>query len=234
MRRFGLIGHPIAHSGSPALFAEWCCGKWPYDLIEGADFEASWQRFLNGYDAINITAPFKEAAFRKILETGVVEPEVREIGAINIAVKTKEGIKGYNSDWLGVRKLLQDNGIGPGSNVVAAGFGGAGRAAAAAARAGGCTVTVCNRSPKAPGIRPLEELPILAAKADLVIYTLPFAIPETAAIAALAGKPGGPAVLEANYKDPCLADASLRYIPGTAWLRAQAETGFPLMAGQRQ
>lgn len=228
MRRFGLIGHPIAHSGSPALFAEWCGGKWPYDLIEGAGFEASWQRFLDGYDAINITAPFKEAAFKKVLESGIMEAEVREIGAINIAVKTKEGIKGYNSDYLGVRKLLQDNGFGPGSNVVAAGWGGAGRAAAAAARAEGCTVTVCNRSLKAPGIRPLEELPSLAAKADLLIYTLPTPVPEIALLAS-PGTTAGPVILEANYRDPCLAGTGLPYITGTAWLRAQAVTGFPLM-----
>ena len=229
MRRFGLIGHPITHSGSPALFAEWCGGKWPYDRVEGADFEASWQRFLDSYDAINITAPFKEAAFKKLLETGgVVDDGIKEIGAINIAVKTKEGIKGYNSDYLGVRKLLQDNGFGPGSNVVAAGWGGAGRAAAAAARAEGCTVTVCNRSLKAPGIRPLEELPSLAAKADLLIYTLPFPIQEIAVLAS-PGTTSGPVILEANYRDPCLAGTGLSYIPGTAWLRAQAETGFPLM-----
>ena len=88
MRRFGLIGHPIAHSGSPALFAEWCGGRWPYDLIEGADFEASWQRFLDGYDAINITAPFKEEAFKRVMGNGTVDEGISDIGAINIAVKT--------------------------------------------------------------------------------------------------------------------------------------------------
>ena len=115
MRKFGLIGHPIAHSGSPALFAEWCGGRWPYDLIEGADFEASWQRFLDGYDAINITAPFKEEAFKRVMGNGTVDEGISDIGAINIAVKTPDGIKGYNSDFLGVRKLLRDNGFGSGS-----------------------------------------------------------------------------------------------------------------------
>ena len=87
MEKFGLIGHPIAHSESPAVFAAAYGGRWPYDLIEGEDFELSWKRFLDGYRAINITAPFKELAFRKLLECGVVDESVRSIGAVNIAVK---------------------------------------------------------------------------------------------------------------------------------------------------
>ena len=109
MEKFGLIGHPIAHSESPAVFAAAYGGRWPYDLIEGEDFELSWKRFLDGYQAINITAPFKELAFRKLLECGVVDESVRSIGAVNIAVKEADGlVHGYNSDYLGVRLLLEE------------------------------------------------------------------------------------------------------------------------------
>ena len=65
MKKFGLIGHPIAHSLSPALFKAAYDGKYAYDLIEGEDFETSYRRFIEEYDAINVTAPFKEAAFAK-------------------------------------------------------------------------------------------------------------------------------------------------------------------------
>ena len=65
MKKFGLIGHPIAHSQSPALFKAGYGGKYAYDLIEGEDFEASYQNFLDSYDGINVTAPFKEKAFAK-------------------------------------------------------------------------------------------------------------------------------------------------------------------------
>ena len=37
--RFGLIGYPIAHSLSPALFKAGYHGRFPYELIETADFE---------------------------------------------------------------------------------------------------------------------------------------------------------------------------------------------------
>ena len=238
MKKFGLIGHPIGHSASPALFAKAYGGRWQYDLIEGEDFEASWQRFLDEYQAINITAPFKEAAFRKVDVCAMPE-----LGAINIAVKEADGkIHGYNSDFLGVLKVLQDRGFGPGQTAVVAGFGGAGRAAAAAARVAGMDVVVCNRTRYTPDIRPLDELPVLAGVADLLIYTLAFPIPELEAIGVSApGQDGlvagdgvlvaGPgAILEANYREPCLAGRP-GYIPGTEWHRAQAETGYPLMTG---
>jgi len=225
MMKFGLIGHPLAGSGSPALFTKAYDGRWPYDLIEGADFEQSWKTFLSDYQAINITAPFKELACARVRSEGRVSPECEAMGAINIAVKTPEGIVGHNSDYLGVREVLRQEGFGEGDVAIVAGFGGAGKAAAAAARSLGMDVTVCNRSPR-PGARPLEELPLLAAVADLLIYTLPVAVPEVEGIDV-------PAILEANYRTPCLEGAAPRYIPGKLWLLEQARTGYALMTGEK-
>ncbi len=256
MQRFGLIGNPVAGSGSPALFERAYGGRWPYDLIEGAEFEASWKRFLDDYLAINITAPFKEAAFRKVLAGGAlggcglggdceqIPAEVIEaIGAINIAVKEADGlVHGYNSDFLGVKKILADNGFdsrsNPGRTALVVGFGGAGKAAAAAARACGLDTVICNRSRYSEDIRPLAEIPLLSGVADILIYTLGFPIPEIAFLTENAGSPqsaplhtGGLTILEASYRTPCLAGAACNYIPGTEWLRAQAATGYPLMTG---
>ena len=103
--KFGLIGHPIAHSLSPALFKAGYGGRHPYELIETADFEEAYERFLEGYDGINVTAPFKELAFAK---ADILSPECKTIGATNLLVKTPEGIKAYNSDYLGVRMWLAE------------------------------------------------------------------------------------------------------------------------------
>ena len=102
--KFGLIGHPIGHSLSPALFKAGYDGRYPYELIETPDFEEAYQRFLEGYDGINVTAPFKELAIRK---ADILSEECRLIGATNLLVKTPEGIKAYNSDYLGVRLWLK-------------------------------------------------------------------------------------------------------------------------------
>ena len=99
MKRFGLIGHPVAGSFSPRLFEAAYGGRYAYDLLEGAVFDASWQRFLDGYDGINITAPFKQDAFRAV---DALSDDARLCGAVNLAVKTPAGIVGYNTDVAGV------------------------------------------------------------------------------------------------------------------------------------
>ena len=59
MKRFGLIGHPIAHSLSPFLFKAGYDGKYPYDLIETSDFDEAYSRFLSGYqDAVCVNYNF--------------------------------------------------------------------------------------------------------------------------------------------------------------------------------
>ena len=105
MKRFGLIGHPIAHSLSPALFGAGYDGRYPYDLIQGEDFEASYQSFIEEYDGINVTAPFKELAYAK---ADLPSEECRLIKATNLLIKTPEGVRAYNSDFLGVRLWLEE------------------------------------------------------------------------------------------------------------------------------
>lgn len=245
MIKFGLIGHPLTGSGSPALFASAYGGRWPYDLIDCESFEEAWKRFLADYQAINVTAPFKRAAYERVAAGGRLSEEALAVGAVNIVVKGDGdgrcaggraggfGLVGFNSDYLGVKALLEAEGFGPGDVAVVAGFGGAGRAAAAAARSLGMDVTVCNRTP-VPSSRPLSELPILAGVADILIYTLPVAVPEAAELLAAAEKGARvPVVLEANYHSPCLEGAGERYLSGRQWLLEQARTGYELMTGEK-
>ena len=106
--KFGLIGHPIEHSLSPALFRAGYDGRYPYELIQTSDFEEAYERFLADYDGINVTAPFKELAIKK---ADILSEECLKIGATNLLIKTPEGIKAYNSDYLGVRlwiKMVSD------------------------------------------------------------------------------------------------------------------------------
>ena len=111
MAKYGLIGDPIKGSGSPALFEAAYKGvkdgEYSYDLIEGADFEVSFRRFIDEYAAVNVTAPFKELAYSKVLEMahrgeGAVSGPAARIGATNLLVKGTNGIEAYNSDFTGI------------------------------------------------------------------------------------------------------------------------------------
>ena len=208
MDSFGLIGHPIAHSFSPALFTAAYGGKYPYHLIETPDFEQAWASFLADYKAINITAPFKENAFAR---SDWKSPACGRIGATNLVVRTPEGTKAYNSDYLGVKSLLEPLGC---RTAAVIGFGGAGKAALAAAEDLGLDTHLYRHAEIAGGV-----------SADVIIYTLPRFV-------AGADRLDCAHLLEANYKDPCLAGRP-GYIPGSAWLLAQAVTGYALMTGEQ-
>lgn len=236
MKKFGLIGHPIAHSLSPALFKAGYDGRYIYDLIEDESFEAAYSRFINEYDGINVTAPFKEQAFAK---ADIVAKECSAIGAANILVKTPEGIKAYNSDYLGVRMWIQEN-IGNDSTktVLVVGAGGAGKAAAAAAASLELKTTIINRTMAKAAewavrqgvyqyiIKPVEDFAEEFRRNDVVIYTLPVALPQISGLdrSEIEEKK---ALLEANYKDPVLRGN------GKIWLLYQAVTGYELFTGEK-
>lgn len=206
MKRFGLIGYPVKGSLSPALFQAGYHGRYAYDLIENADFEASYRIFLDRYDGINVTAPYKENAFRR---ADCADPVCRKIGAANLLVKTDGGIYAYNSDYTGIRRSLLEtiSGWHPGEaesgaaeavtrffgghpTALIAGCGGAGKAAAVAAADLGMEVCLMNRTVSRAeslaselpryrfSVRPLENFAEMFWKCDIVIYTLPESIPE--------------------------------------------------------
>lgn len=238
MKKFGLIGHPIAHSLSPSLFNAAYDGKYAYDLIEGEDFESSYQRFIEEYDAINVTAPFKELAFAK---ADILSEECQSTGATNLLVKTKEGIKAYNSDFLGVRMWLSElTGSLKGIKILIVGMGGAGKAASAAAESLGMEVIRMNRTVKDDHTRPLSEFRKYFREADIIIYNIPTAIPELKELADSDFNTDRlKYILEANYKDPSLGKILKQfgrkaiYTGGKTWLLYQAVTGYEILTGEK-
>ena len=228
MKRFGLIGHPIAGSFSPKLFEAAYGGRYAYDLLESADFGVSWQRFLDEYDGINITAPFKQDAFHAV---DVLSDDARLCGAVNLAVKTPDGIRGCNTDVDGVVLAVRETGLSV-SEALVVGCGGAGRAAAVAALRLGCRVTLTNRTAaRAAALAedlscdwiPTDDLPALAP--DLVIYTVPGPMDDFPDFA-------DAVILEANYRTPCLTDRGRAYISGRRWLLYQAIAGYGIFTGE--
>lgn len=152
-----------------------------YELIEEQTFSDAWQRFTGEFDGVNVTAPFKEDAFRA---AKLHSPECEAIGAANILIKTEDGVMAHNSDYLAVRECLKSCG----GKALVAGWGGAGKAAECAARSLGLDVTVCNRTIAAKHIRPLEELPELACECDILIYTLPCPVGELPSVRKESGR----------------------------------------------
>ena len=242
--RFGLIGHPIAHSLSPALFKAGYEGRYPYELIEGEDFEESYRKFLEEYDGINVTAPFKELAFAK---ADILSPECEAVGATNLLVKTPLGVKAFNSDFLGVRMWLEEVAaevLTEKISVLIVGLGGAGKAAAAAAESLGMKVVRMNRTVRDEKTRPLDDFKECFREADIIIYNIPTVIQALNELTDKDFTPGKPKfILEANYKDPSFgkeilakmqtANPLARYTGGKTWLLYQAVTGYEIFTGEK-
>lgn len=242
--RFGLIGHPIAHSLSPALFKAGYEGRYPYELIEGEDFEESYRKFLEEYDGINVTAPFKELAFAK---ADILSLECESVGATNLLVKTPLGVKAFNSDFLGVRMWLEEVAaevLTEKISVLIVGLGGAGKAAAAAAASLGMKVVRMNRTVRDEKTRPLDDFKECFKEADIIIYNIPTAIQALNELTDKDFTPGKPKfILEANYKDPSFgkeilakmqtANPLARYTGGKTWLLYQAVTGYEIFTGEK-
>ena len=236
--KYGLTGHPIDHSLSPDLFRAAYADRpdLTYDLIDVTDFEDAYARFLSDYEAINVTAPFKGDAFRKV---DIADTISRELKAVNILRKKDGKIFGYNSDFWALQQLLA-----PYVNrterprVLVVGCGGAGKAAALAALKLRMSVAVANRDWRKArefcftggGMIPLrlEQAAERAAAMQILVYALPVEIPLVDALP-LEGR----VVVEPNYKDPCLrercAAAGATYISGVDWLSAQALAGYKWM-----
>lgn len=256
MSRFGLIGFPIAHSLSPRLFKAAYGGRFRYDLLEYEDFDIAFRLFMKSYDAVNITAPFKEFAFDK---AKLRSHESELIGAANILVKSTRGLSCFNSDCAAVRTLLENfnsNATGSGRlrNVLVVGCGGAGKAAAVAAFMLGLDVTLMNRniaraltfvhhlSSSKVSALPIDRFRSELFRHDAMIYTLPTVLDSPPFSSDIdTNQPESPSlklIIEANYRDPAFTPEILgrlpqtvEYIPGEQWLLQQALTGYGLMTG---
>lgn len=229
MKRFALIGHPVAGSLSPVLFTAAYDGRYPYDLRDFPSFEEAWMAFLEeGYTGINVTAPYKQDAFAAV---DACSEGARLTGAVNLVVRRAGALWGYNTDVDGVVGALGPSVSGASALIV--GTGGAARAAIVACRQLGCPVTVTGRS--AEKLAALKEafgcdtVPLSEPfSASLVVYTLPGSAPVPS------GLPLEDAVvLEAEYRHPALDQVQCRrYISGRQWLLWQAVAGYKLFTGE--
>lgn len=143
--RAGLIGHPVAHSLSPALHtaAGRACGVQVeytlHDVVPGEVGEQIDALRAAGLQGINATAPHKAAAYAR---AEVLTPAARAVGAVNTLI-FGEQVVGDNTDVEGFARAL---GPPPGPRAVLIGAGGAARAVVyALQRADVESITVLNR-----------------------------------------------------------------------------------------
>ncbi len=258
-RLFGLVGHPVRHSLSPAMHNELFRRK-RIDAIYVA-YDVRPDDRLRVADAIrtlalagvNLTVPFKESVVAGLDRLG---PEAEAAGAVNVVVRDGAELVGHNTDGVGwARALAEEMGAEvAGRRAIVLGAGGSGRAVAAAiAAGGGHSVTLLNRTPlraeraadglaaRYPGCRlasgPLDAFAREAEGADLVVNcTSGEGAPAVAALDVSTLRPGA-IWTDANYwmSDPpqfaTLAARGVRIQRGIGMLIHQGALSFKLFSG---
>lgn len=132
----GLIGQGIEHSLTPDLHmreARHFGLDYEFRLIDLLDQDLKFEEALDrviatGYDAVNVTFPYKQVAMGLC---GNQSTEVQEIGATNLMLGLQNQIRLENSDASGFHFALE-NGLAGATkrNVLQVGAGGAGAATA--------------------------------------------------------------------------------------------------------
>ncbi len=142
-RLFGLIGSPVGHSGSPAMYNysfahngldnAYLAFDVPLDKVEEA---VAAIRTLN-FGGFNITMPDKGEVCKYLDE---ISPAAKLIGACNTVVIEDGKFIGHNTDGIGFVRNLHEHGIEvKGKKIVLLGAGGAATAIAAQTSLDGAT-----------------------------------------------------------------------------------------------
>jgi shikimate dehydrogenase len=149
MKRLAVLGHPVAHSRSPAMHGAALVelglgGEWSYEAIDLApdEFEPEVRAMPGeGFVGANVTVPHKGAA---LALADTLSETTREIGAANTLSFAGGGIRADNTDAQGLLDALPES---PGDKrALVLGAGGAARAAVWALLREGAVVDVWNRT----------------------------------------------------------------------------------------
>ena len=171
MKHFALIGYPLGHSLSASYFAEKFSregidAEYSPLAIERAEEVLPHCAKLSGF---NVTIPHKQAIMAHLAK---ISDEARAIGAVNCVKVTSEGLIGYNTDVIGIRKSLKGVSL-QGAKALVLGTGGASKAVQYVLREGGAEVAVVSRSHGAADLTYDDLTEALIAECDIIVNTTP-------------------------------------------------------------
>ncbi len=233
--RLGIIGHPVAHSLSPAIQGA---------ALRAAGVDATYDRWDTSPDSLaariaalrepdylgaNVTIPHKQAVLPMLDE---VAPLAAGIGAVNTIVNDGGRLTGHNTDGGGFVAALREAGFAPlGKSFLLVGAGGAARGIAFALRqAGAGALAISNRTAARAqalaGAVGAEAVPFEASPApyDCVVNCTSAGMHGSGAEGTLPCDPAaaGPATLIVD----------IVYAPEeTPFLRAAHKAGLPTLGG---
>lgn len=127
---YGLIGEKLGHSFSKTVHS--FLGSYDYELLEIAPEKLEDFMQKADFKAINVTIPYKTDVMPYLYE---IDDIAKKIGAVNTVVNKNGRLYGYNTDFFGLKAVIEHANIGvAGKKVLILGSGGTSKTANAVAQ----------------------------------------------------------------------------------------------------
>ena len=118
---YGLIGEHLPHSFSPEIHRR--IGDYKYELKELSPDEVGAFLERRDFKGINVTIPYKQTVIPYLDE---IDEAAKAIGAVNTVVNRGGKLYGYNTDFGGLKALIERTGVSvAGKKALVFGSGGA-------------------------------------------------------------------------------------------------------------
>lgn len=166
---YGLIGERLSHSFSKIIHEK--TGLYSYDLHELSRGEVDSFMKAHDFKGINVTIPYKQTVIPYLDE---ISEQAKKIGAVNTIVNRGGKLYGSNTDYFGMKRLIEKVGLSlEGKKVLILGTGGTSRTANAVVTDLGCAqVRKASRTGN-DGALTYEEVYEKYADAEVLINTTP-------------------------------------------------------------
>lgn len=169
MKQYGCIGKKLTHSFSKEIHAR--LADYAYDLIELAEEEIPPFFAAKNFAAINVTIPYKQTVIPYLDEVSDI---ATRIGAVNTIVNRAGKLYGYNTDYYGMKALIDRVGLDlRGKKVLVLGTGGTSRTARVVATDLGASPVLTVSRRKTEDYITYDEAAALHADAEIIINTTP-------------------------------------------------------------
>lgn len=169
MKKYGCIGKKLTHSFSKEIHAR--LADYEYELIELAEDELEGFFEAKDFSAINVTIPYKQAVIPYLYS---LSDTAKRIGAVNTIVNKDGRLYGYNTDYYGMKALVQKTGIEiKGKKVLILGTGGTSKTANALTEDMGASEIITVSRTKTEKYITYEEAVKEHSDAEVIINTTP-------------------------------------------------------------
>ena len=169
MKKYGCIGKKLTHSFSKEIHGK--LADYAYELIELAEEEIAPFFEKKEFAAINVTIPYKQTVIPYL---DVLSEVASRIGAVNTIVNKDGKLYGYNTDYYGMKALLERVGIEVcGKKVLVLGTGGTSKTANVLAKDLGASEVLTVSRRKTDEFITYEEAVREHSDAHVIINTTP-------------------------------------------------------------